>query len=184
MGGTEPRGRRPAGNEFAVRLDSTEDLFSEFDARPVAERSIRADFIWALLDEWERVRRSDPAGLVIYAPASERDTTDEGAVAASLQSSLVKASGPLRHIDPLSRQQKVSLGLGLFFWFASIVASTAIDRATEDVVAEGFSQGIILVGWVALWPPAQRFIAEVAPHVFNRRRFGEFADIDVRFSWY
>jgi hypothetical protein len=50
----------------------------------VAERSIRADFIWALLDEWERVRRSDPAGLVIYAPASEGDTTDEGAVAAAL----------------------------------------------------------------------------------------------------
>jgi hypothetical protein len=116
MGGSEPRGRRPAGNDFAVRLESTDDLFSEFDARPLAERAISADFIWALLDEWERVRRRDPAALVIYVPASERDTTDEEAVATALRSSLVKASGPLRHIDPLSRQEKVSIGLGLFFW--------------------------------------------------------------------
>jgi hypothetical protein len=41
-------------------------------------------------------------------------------------------------------------------------------------------QGILLVGWVALWQPAARFVVEVVPHVLNRRRFAEFADIDVR----
>lgn len=184
MRGSEPTAGSPAGDEFAIRLNSIDELFSEFDARPVAERSIRADVIWALLDEWERVRRSDPAELSVYAPASERDALDEGAAVAAIRSSLVKASGPLRRIDPLSRQQKVSLGLGLFFWFASIAASTAIDRVSEGVVAEGISQGLVLVGWVALWPPAERFVAEVAPHVFNRRRFGEFSGIDVRFIWY
>jgi hypothetical protein len=184
MRGREPTGRSPAPNEFAVRLDSTDDLFAEFDARPVAERSLRSDVIWALLDEWERVRRRDPTELVVYAPAAERDTTDEAAAAAAIRTSLVKASGPLRRIDPLSRQQKVSLGLGLFFWCVSIAASTAIDRASADVVAQAISQGLVLVGWVALWAPAERFVAEVAPHVFNRRRFSEFADIDVRFGWY
>jgi hypothetical protein len=40
-----------------------------------------------------------------------------------------------------------------------------------------------VVGWVAVWRPAERFVVEVMPHVFNRRRFAEFADIDVRFVW-
>jgi hypothetical protein len=61
------------------------------------------------------------------------------------------------------------------------VVSTAIDRVSEDVLAEGISQGIILVGWVALWRPAERFMVEVVPHVFNRRRFAELKDIEVRF---
>jgi hypothetical protein len=39
------------------------------------------------------------------------------------------------------------------------------------------------VGWVALWRPAERFMAEMVPHVFNRRRFAEFKDIEVRFVW-
>jgi hypothetical protein len=47
---------------------------------------------------------------------------------------------------------------------------------------EGVSQGILVVGWVALWRPAERFV-EVVPHIFNKRRISEFADIDVRFAW-
>jgi hypothetical protein len=67
--------------------------------------------------------------------------------------------------------------------FASIMVSTTLDRASESVILEGVSQGILVVGWVALWRPAERFVVEVVPHIFNRRRIGEFADIDVRFAW-
>jgi hypothetical protein len=28
-----------------------------------------------------------------------------------------------------------------------------------------------------------RFMTEVVPHIFNRRRFVEFTDIEVRFVW-
>jgi hypothetical protein len=45
------------------------------------------------------------------------------------------------------------------------------------------SQGILVLGWVALWQPASRVVGEVVPHLFNRRRYAEFADIDVRIVW-
>jgi hypothetical protein len=173
----------PVRDEFAIRLSSIDELFWAFDARPVAERSISNDARWALLDEWDRVRKADPAALVIYAPSSDQANTDEEAVITAIHVSLRRASGPLRRIDPLSRQEKIAAWLGIGFWFLSIAISTAIDRSSENVLAEGISQGIVLVGWVALWPPASRFLTEVAPHVFNRRRFGEFADIDIRFAW-
>jgi hypothetical protein len=51
------------------------------------------------------------------------------------------------------------------------------------VLVEGISQGILVVGWVAIWRPAERFVVEVVPHVFNRRRYSEFADIHVRSVW-
>ena len=86
-------------------------------------------------------------------------------------------------MDPLSRQEMVGIRIGILFLFLSIVVSTAIDRASENVIMEGISQGILVVGWVALWRPAERFIVEVVPHFFNRRRIGEFAGIDVRFAW-
>jgi hypothetical protein len=168
---------------FAIRLKSIEELFWDFDARPVAERAITADVRWALLDEWERVRDREPSTLMIYAPASERAATDEKAVGTAIRASLSSASGPLRRVDPLSRQEKIALRLGLLFWFASILVSTGIDKATNDVIAEGISQGVVVVGWVALWPPAARFMTEVVPHFFNRRRFAEFTDIAVRFVW-
>jgi len=169
--------------EFAIRVRSIDQLFWEFDARPVAQRAISADARWALLDEWDRVRERKPSTLVIYAPASERAVTDEQALGTAIRASLTSASGPLRRVDPLSRQEKIALRLGLAFWFASILVSTGIDRSSDDVLAEGISQGIVVVGWVALWPPAARFMTEVVPHIFNRRRFAEFTDIEVRFVW-
>jgi len=173
----------PSTPEFAIRLPSIDALFWPFDARPVAERTLSGDVRWNLLDEWERVRDAAPARLTIYAPESERPRTDEDAVRAAIRTSLRSASGPLRRIDPLSRQEKVAARIGIAFLFASIMVSTAIDRVSEDVVVEGLAQGILVVGWVALWRPAERFVVEVVPHVFNRRRFAEFADIDVRFVW-
>ena len=187
MGGRRARRKKAkikaSRDEFAIRLKSIEELFWEFDARPVATRAISADARWALLDEWERVREREPSTLTVYAPASDRAATDEQAVGAAIRASLELASGPLRAVDPLSRQEKIALRLGLMFWFASILVSTWIIEGSDDVIAEGISQGVVVVGWVALWPPAARFMTEVVPHLFNRRRFAEFTDIAVRFVW-
>jgi hypothetical protein len=173
----------PSAQQFAIRLDSISDLFWPFDARPVADRTLSADVRWHLLDEWDRLRDGEPSSLTIYAPASERSETDENAVRTAIHRSLQKAAGPLRRVDPLSRQEMVAIRIGIIFLFLSIVVSTAIDRSTDDVILAGISQGILVFGWVALWRPAERFIVEVVPHFFNRRRVGEFADIDVRFAW-
>ena len=51
------------------------------------------------------------------------------------------------------------------------------------MVVEGVSQGIVVFGWVALWQPAAHVVTEGAPHYFDRRRYKEFADVDVRFDW-
>jgi hypothetical protein len=173
----------PQTPEFAIRLNSIDQLFWEFEAGPVAERTLSGDARWYLLDAWERVRDAEPSHLTVYAPESDRADTDEDAVREAIWTSLRKSSGPLRRVDPLSRQEKVSAWIGVAVLLACVWASTGMDQLTDNLVVQGLSQGILLVGWVALWRPAERFVVEVVPHVFNRRRFAEFADIDVRFAW-
>lgn len=173
----------PSSPEFAIRLSSIDQLFWDFDARPVAERTLSGDARWYLLDEWERVRHAEPSHLIIYAPESDRESTDEDAVRIAIRTSLRKSSGPLRRIDPLSRQEKVAAWIGIAFLLICVVASAALDQVTDEVLIAALSQAVVVVGWVAVWAPAARFIVEVVPHVFNRRRFAEFAEIDVRFVW-
>jgi hypothetical protein len=169
--------------EFAIRLRSIDQLFWEFDSQPVAERSVTGDVRWYLLDEWERVRNTEPSHLTIYAPASERADTDEDAVRTAVHRTLRSASGPLRRVDPLSRQEKVAASIGVAVLLLTVVISAALEHLSDAIVVEGISQAITVVGWVAVWRPAERFVVEVMPHVFNRRRFAEFADIDMRFVW-
>lgn len=174
---------RERRHEFAIRVDTLDQLFWPYDARPVAERDLSDDVRWALLDEWERVRDESPSTLRIYAPEDERQTTDEIAVSSAVRSSLHKASGRLRNIDPLSRQDSVAAWIGVAFLFLSLILSTLIEQASDDVLVQGISQAIVVVGWVAVWGPASRFIVDVVPHFFNRRRYAEFADVDVEFVW-
>jgi hypothetical protein len=173
----------PSTREFAIRVSSIDELFWKLDARPIADRTLSGDVRWALLDEWERVRHANPSHLNIYAPAGDRADTDQDAVRVAIHRSLRSASGPLRRIDPLSRQEKVAASIGVAVIVVSVLISSALDRVSDAVLVEGLSQAILVVGWVAIWGPAQRFIVEVAPHLFNRRRYAEFADIDVRFVW-
>jgi hypothetical protein len=174
---------RERRREFAIRVDTIGQLFWPLDARPTADRALTDDVRWALLDEWERVRDESPSTLRIYAPADERDTTDEVAVGSAVRTSLHKASGRLRNVDPLSRQDSVAAWIGVGFLFLSLILSTLLEQASEDVLVQGISQAVVVIGWVAVWAPASRFIVDVVPHIFNRRRYAEFADVAVEFVW-
>jgi hypothetical protein len=170
-------------DEFAMRLRSVDDLWFEFDARPVAERQMVDEVHDHLLDEWERLRDKRPSTLVVYAPASERPATDEAAVRAAIQGDIRASREPLRRAGPLSRRERNAFWIGVVVMLGTIIVSTLLERASDAVVVEGVSQGIVVFGWVALWQPAAHFVTEVLPHYFNRRRYKEFADVDVRFDW-
>lgn len=169
---------------FAVLLHSLDELFYPLDATPLPDRLLSADVRAHLLDEWEWVREDPPPQLVVWAPEAERAGADEAGLREAIRTSLRAASKPLRIADPMPRSERIAVRVGVVALFVCIAISAALDRISEDVLVEGVSQGILVVGWVALWLPADRFVAGTIPHFFNRRRYAEFAEIEVEFRWY
>jgi hypothetical protein len=172
-----------AGARFSILLHSLDELFYPFDATPLPDRLLSADVRTHLLDEWEWVREDPPPSLVVWAPEAERDGADEAGVAAAITTSLRAASRPLRIADPMPRSERLAARAGVLLLFLCIVVSTALDRASDEVLVEGISQGILVLGWVSLWLPAERFVTGTVPHYFNRRRYAEFAEIPVEIRW-
>ncbi len=170
------------GGEFAIRLPAVHVLFAPFDARPVAERQLDDDVRLHLLDEWDRVRDSRPSTLIVYAPAGDRAATDEAAVSIAVRANL-RAHTRLRHVRPVSRRDKITGWAGIIVFLLSIAVSTSLDRISSDVLVAGVSQAIVVIGWVALWAPAERVVMDIVPHYFARGRYAELADIPLRFVW-
>ena len=173
----------PREVEFAIRVTSVDGLFAPLDAGPVAERTLDEDVRLYLLDEWERVRRSRPSTLKVHAPATERSITDEHAVGVAVRADLRAHTRRLRQAAPLSRRDRIAAWVGITIFLLSIVVSTSLDRISDNVFVAGVSQGIVVVGWVALWAPAQRVAVDILPHHFARKRFREFAEVELRFAW-
>ncbi len=169
--------------EFAIRVASVDDLFAPYDARPVAQRPLAEDVRFHLLDAWEHVRAARPAVLHCYAPASEREQVDEQAVTAAVRRDMRAYTHGLRRAAPLSRRDRIAALVGISIFLLTIVVSTSLEQLTDDVFVAGLSQGLVVIGWVALWVPAQRVVVDLVPHYFERSRYAELADIDVRFIW-
>jgi hypothetical protein len=173
---------RPSDDEFALRLGSIDDLFWPLDGAPVAERKLNEDVRWALLDHWERVRRRRPRELLIYAPETDRSRTDLDAITASIRRGLHSASGRLRDIDHCLGTK----GGGPDRHRRAVRLDRRLDCARPDERERsdrGRVPGHPRPRLGALWRPAAHFVGEVVPHLFNRRRYAEFADIDVRIVW-
>ncbi len=175
--------KAPSTAEFAIRLDRVDALFTVLDARPVAERSLNEDVRLHLLDQWEHVRKARPSTLTVYAPATDRPQTDEQAVSVAVRADLHAHTRRLHYANPLTHRERIAVWAGVLIFLATIAASTLLDRVSSDVLVVGISQGIVVIGWVALWDPAQRVAGDIIPHHFARKRYAELADIRLRFAW-
>jgi hypothetical protein len=176
--------RRPEPREFAIRIATIDDLFLEFDARPVAERPLRDEVRLWLLDQWEHVRDARPSILHVHAPATERVAADQRAVGVAVRADLRAHTRRLHHANPLNRRERIAVWAGVVIFLITIVVSTLLDKASTAVLVAGISQGIVVVGWVALWDPAQRVAGDIVPHYFVRKRYAELAEIELRFVWH
>ncbi len=175
--------RQPQTRELAIRIASLDALFNEFDAAPIVERGIAEDARLYLLDQWDNVRKARPTALIIHAPATERASIDVEAVSLALRDGLRAYARPYREAVPLSHRARVGAWVGLITFLITIAISTTLDRLTDDVLIAGVSQGIVVVGWVALWAPVQHIVVDAIPHRLARKRCAELAEMPVRFVW-
>jgi hypothetical protein len=173
----------PASLEFAIRVSAVNDLFAALDARPVAERPLQEGVRMKLLDEWERVRPARPSTLHIYVPAAERPGTDEEAVKKAIHADLRAHTRRLHYANPLTHRERVAVWAGIVIFLLTIALSTTLDRISTAVIVAGLSQGIVVIGWVALWDPAQRVAGEIVPHYFARKRYAELVEVKLRLVW-
>jgi hypothetical protein len=169
--------------EFTIRVASIDELFASFDASPVAERALSEEARLYILDKWEQVRATRPTSLTIRAPASERATTDEAAVADAVHAGLQAFTGRYRDAVSISRLERIGGWVGTIIFLATIAISVTLDRLTGDVLVAGVSQAIVVIGWVALWAPAQRLVVDAVPHRLARGRYAELAKLRVRLAW-
>jgi hypothetical protein len=171
------------GGEFAIRVRSVDDLFEPFDACPVPERRLQWEVRAHLLDKWESVRPSDTPVLLVYAPASERAATDEAAVQTAVRADMHAFTKPYRRAAPLNRHDRIAIWGGIVIFLVTAGISTGLDASSSTGLIAGISQAIIVIGWVALWDPAARVVAESVPHRFTRKRYRELTDVRVEFRW-
>jgi hypothetical protein len=134
--------------EISIWLDSYDDIFSDFDPRPYAERALSDDFI---MEVRKVCREQDKLvnELKILIPAGNRNTHKENIITKRLQNYFKKNHGQYEE------QYRSSWERGIFFTLFGMIMMLAASYI-KTLRSDNFYLNVLLVifeptGWFMVW---------------------------------
>ena len=171
--------REPAHME--LRLRELAQLFNSMDPSPFIDRDLDQDAEEFILG-WAREL---PAGrdfeLVVHlavAPPADRAAGAEDAVRRYFAS---RGEMKGRELRQLLRRGRISLFAGLLFLGVCYLLGLAIGHlALLGAFSAVGREGLVIVGWVAMWRPLEIFLYDWWPLREEQVMFGRLARMSVR----
>lgn len=164
-----------------LNLDRVAQLFNSFDPAPFLAKDLdddAEDWIVGALRELPEDRR---ARLVIHLPPREAESTEAQGLSDAIHNYFAyRASTAARDLRVELQRGRTSLMIGLAF-LAACIALRELLLATlpENILRHGLNEGLLIVGWVAMWRPLEIYLYDWWPHRRRRRLFERLAHIDI-----
>jgi hypothetical protein len=163
-----------------LELKSLLQLFDSFDPAPFREKDLDPDaeeYIYNAVDEFPLKK---PLEIMIHLPPSE--------VSAEIEADLKEAikyhfsyKRLLTEIElkRLLYQGRRNLIIALTFLFVCLLVIRLLSAFEESLVNTLFSEGLLIIGWVAMWEPVHIFLYGWWPIVHRRDVYEKIVHMDV-----
>jgi hypothetical protein len=160
-----------------LKLHELRQLFNHLDPAPFREKDLDPAADQYIDDAVREIGPGEPITLRIYLPATE--CTSDDARNLPLAVGHYFAYRALQSRVELGRTLRLgaaNLAIGLLFLFGCLsLRRSMLALDGYDVVAEG----LLIIGWVALWRPVEIFLYDWWPIRRRQRRFERIARMPV-----
>jgi hypothetical protein len=170
--------RREAGDWLIeLRLREVRQLFHHLDPAPFREKDLDPAAETYIEDAVREIGAGQRARLVIYLPEPERSTEEAHSLPESIAHYFgYRAQQTRVELGRLLRRALANLAIGLLFLAACLTLRRSLMAAgSQELLAEG----LLIIGWVALWRPVEMFLYDWWPLLRRQRRFGSIASMKV-----
>lgn len=163
-----------------IRLGSVGQLFDPLDPSPLSDRSLDWKAEEYIIGSARDLPAAEPLKLVLYLPRAEMESPAAGHVAAAIRNyfdyRMEMAGRSLRH---QWREGRLTLAIGLAALFLCISLRQLIFAFGPGTVPQIIAEGLLILGWVAMWRPVQLFMYEWWPLRRDRATFAKLRDMPV-----
>jgi len=167
--------------DLTVAIDTWDDIFSDFDPRPIEKRVLSEDFLTEIKKRF-RESRSGQVTVTFLAPRVLKDDEFEKKVIKRLKSYFkFRSLSVLKEINDLRRR-------GFYFVLIGICSLATLTFLTYYKTAEQLTLeliGIILMplGWFGIWEGFSRII-EPSPYMKrDQGAFSRLAKASIKFKY-
>ncbi len=160
-----------------IRLRELRQLFHHLDPAPFREKDLDPAAEAYIEDAVREIGPREACKLVVHLPAAEHGSEDARTLPEALTHYFeYRARQSQVELRRLLGRGVVSLVIGLAFMFACL----SLRRWLAAVGSTGvFAEGLLLIGWVALWRPVEIFLYDWWPIRRQQRRFEFIARMPV-----
>jgi hypothetical protein len=121
-----------------------------------------------------------PVTIVVHLPAAEAASPAAGQLAVSFRNYFEdRAEHAALELKDLLRIGRLSLAIGMAVLAISLLVGLALQKLLEGVFGQYWIEGLIILGWVALWRPMEIFLYEWWPILGEARLYDRLSAMDV-----
>jgi hypothetical protein len=173
-------GGEPAVAAVEIRLSRLQQLFNSLDPSPFHEKDLDADAEEYIVGSVDEFPLPQPLRLVIQLPADQLALAES----ANLQDAIhnyfaYRLAEARRRVRFQLREGRIALVIGLLFLFLCTSIREAILAFGHGTASQMLSEGLLILGWVAMWRPLQIFLYEWWPIRHHGRVFAKLATMRV-----
>jgi hypothetical protein len=163
-----------------ISLHKIDQLYNSFDPSPFHEKDIDDEAERYIFTAVREIGADKPFKLVIHLPADTADSPAAQATEAAIRKHfLYKLQTARRELRHELQRGRTSLLIGLGFLAACMagreVALTFVPSALQRILSEG----LLIIGWVAMWGPLEVFLYGWWPISGTCRILERLAVVDV-----
>lgn len=168
---------RLEGNQhlIEIKLREPRQLFNSLDPAPFHEKDLDPSAEEYIVGAVQELGIHRPSKLVIYLSGTQ--DAERAAIPTAISHYFAyRAQQAHSELQQLLRFGAVALLIGSAFLFACLMLREALLRAEVNHI---MTEGLLIVGWVALWRPLEIFLYEWWPVRRRQRRFQHIANIPM-----
>lgn len=164
-----------------VRLSKLRQLFNSLDPSPFHEKDLDRDAENYIFESASEFPLSAPAALVVHLPADQLALPECLTLEAAIQNYFAYRSEETRRRMRFQlREGRVALAIGLAFLILCMILRQVAVVLPSDTLQRILQEGLLILGWVAMWRPLQIFLYDWWPIRHQVRIYDKLACMPVR----
>ena len=175
----------PSSKPFLIEieLESLMQIFNSFDPAPFHEKELDANAEIYIYNSVAEFPLKKPLELMIHLPSSEIDKETEKILKKAIRNHFSYRSLltdiELRRILQRGRR---NMAIGVAFLFICLLITGLLSTLKGDLLKNMLSEGMTIIGWVAMWEPVNVFLYGWWPLSQKKKFYNKILRMDVNVS--
>jgi hypothetical protein len=150
--------------KIEISLNRLSQLFNSLDPSPFHERDLDQDAEDYIIGSAEEIGLQRPIALVVHLPADQLPPPGAPDLADAIHNYFAyREAHESRRLRLLFRDGRIALVSGLGFLFCCVLLREVAFSFGNDTASDIFGEGMLIIGWVAMWRPLEIFLYEWVP---------------------